>query len=1207
MIKQNIIMRLFFRFLTVFVLKFLFLTNLSFAQQQNVIPYMQSPNAAGLGSFGNFDVSYFTGLPNISVPVFSLKEGDISVNCELKYLGGGVKPSAHPGWVGQNWSLGVGGIITRKVNGGVDEVANSQGSPANQAKIDQWSYLVNYSLLSPSNWYTNSFIQNFWENTATNGNSSDWTKEPYPAPDEFAFTLPTGVAGSFYLNHLGNWVVQTKNPSNLKINVQTNSVTLNNYQDGTSINIYRAIYVITITDEAGFIYTFGNNPDAIEFSRGPRNQLPIALPFNEDVVANSWYLTKIQSPTGNIVNFTYSRHENIYVQNVAYPSAETISSTSLLGAGGAYYSQQTTASFSGQVISPVYLTQISSRSFNVNFTISKSTQLNYPYQNVFKSSTFNYGDLEVNDWTQSTVNFVPTITAWYKLDLITVNDFNNVTREKYSFTYNNDATQRLFLGEFRKLNLAASNADIVYHFNYNCTPLPAYNSMQQDQWGYYNGNQFPNTVTLNSSLLNYFTMNNTYAQAGILQSIIYPTGGTTTFNWEPNDYSNVLQKSGNAINLVSQTGVGGGLRIASIVNNDNNGNTYTKSYVYKKITNGVAGASGGILAGYNKILYTNVPLANPALVNMSFIDYDDYSKCLDYSNGRDVVYSEVQEVFPDGSYKLYDYSNSDNSLYRDEKPFNVYSDAFNISNAVGGTITSALTSSYSYPLLSHCSRDLERGQLLTEKSYTPGNVLIKQIQYVYNPDTTRFNNYVRCYDNYSVTASNGNNFTSERYFQAIKIYTYFLYLQSKTTTLYDQTGANPVSTTETYTWDINYRNKKTETFTSSDGLQSKINLSYPPDAISGLSTGALNAKNAMVTANITNIPLEKFIYKNNIQTGHERTDYAIFTGANGNFMMPSVFYKSVSTLALEPRIQYNSYDGYGHLLEEQKVNDVKHIYLWGYKNSYPVADITGSNYATVSSIVSASQSTLDNPSSDQALRTALNSIRTGISGSVAHVNTYTYTPLTGMTSQTDPTGKTTYYVYDGLNRLTLVQDINSNIVKEYSYNSSFQGKTFSNSVLVTYFSRSNCASLYQGSSVPYTVPQGRYTSTFSQCAADQAAANDAAANGPTNANTNGICYPAIEATSTIANTVTVKLTNTSTGSLYTYLIAANHSNQPLGYVPPGTYNINVCQNASTGQYVFQINNTLVNGNGATCFNVLNQLINTPSDGFMFVNPRGGGQ
>ncbi len=54
-----------------------------------------------------------------------------------------------------------------------------------------------------------------------------------------------------------------------------------------------------------------------------------------------------------------------------------------------------------------------------------------------------------------------------------------------------------------------------------------------------------------------------------------------------------------------------------------------------------------------------------------------------------------------------------------------------------------------------------------------------------------------------------------------------------------------------------------------------------------------------------------------------------------------------------------------------------------------------------------------------------------LSKSIFH--TYTYDPLFGMTSETDPNGKTTYYQYDPFGRLKCIKDHDDNVLKQMDY------------------------------------------------------------------------------------------------------------------------------------------------------------------------------
>lgn len=119
----------------------------------------------------------------------------------------------------------------------------------------------------------------------------------------------------------------------------------------------------------------------------------------------------------------------------------------------------------------------------------------------------------------------------------------------------------------------------------------------------------------------------------------------------------------------------------------------------------------------------------------------------------------------------------------------------------------------------------------------------------------------------------------------------------------------------------------------------------------------------------------------------------------------------------------------GNLATVKKRDGVINSYIWGYQNQYPVARVIGAAYTPVISALS--DAVLQSPTTDAQLRTELDQIRTGFPD--AQVVSYTYSHLKGMTSQTDVSGRTSYYEYDALSRLQLVRDQNSKIVKQYDY------------------------------------------------------------------------------------------------------------------------------------------------------------------------------
>lgn len=83
-----------------------------------VIP--PSPNMQAFQKYGNIPVSPYTGIPNISIPLYDVKFRDITVPISLSYHASGIKVSEEASQVGLGWVINTGGSISRNIIGDDD-------------------------------------------------------------------------------------------------------------------------------------------------------------------------------------------------------------------------------------------------------------------------------------------------------------------------------------------------------------------------------------------------------------------------------------------------------------------------------------------------------------------------------------------------------------------------------------------------------------------------------------------------------------------------------------------------------------------------------------------------------------------------------------------------------------------------------------------------------------------------------------------------------------------------------------------------------------------------------------------------------------------------------------------------------------------------------------------------------------------------------
>jgi YD repeat-containing protein len=461
------------------------------------------PNAAELFKYNSIPVSPMTGVPSISYSLYEINTGKIRLPVTLNYHASGIKVNQRATWVGLGWSLSAGGNISRAVRGAPDE-KSFDGWFNHHTSIDTIDNIRDYNTLYSWMLY-----------------------KPDGEPDFFSYNIP-GKSGKFlYSRDSAAFVNFPYQPIAIKRIDLTADGILDTYQ---------------ITDDDGTRYWFGQSQT-----------------FNDetDVVQSyvqSWYLTHI----------------------ISNDSQDTV------------YFRYNDAALSGRE-----LTDDPTKSFSVmyHWTASSSSQGIWTRNEMVESSR----DVFCSPATLSEILFRQGKVVLYSksperkdggnsLDSVVVfaKDAGVYTRvKKIAFNYGYfDAgantsiyNYRLKLLSFDKVDLSGGQPE-TYKFEYNNIPLPSIQSYAVDYWGYYNG------ATSNTSLMqvqkpqgydlrNFDAHGTAYREpspahmiAGILNKVIYPTGGYTSFNYEPNIYTttNVANKTV-TVAALDLYGKGGGIKV----------------------------------------------------------------------------------------------------------------------------------------------------------------------------------------------------------------------------------------------------------------------------------------------------------------------------------------------------------------------------------------------------------------------------------------------------------------------------------------------------------------------------------------------------------------------------------------------------------------------------------------------------------------------
>ncbi|MGE7776566.1 hypothetical protein ACQKLP_17700 [Chitinophaga sp. NPDC101104] len=541
----------------------------------------KTPEMAAMQQFLDFPVSYFTGIPNISIPLLKIPSKSQEVNISISYQGGGIRADQQTGAVGLGWTLNAGGMITRTVRGNPDEgigIKTTKDTTRQwNSNTSRWDTTIAWGTETSRLWYENGwqggrYIDNgmyfdlpalYATLTANNqavknsGTPNTTGLERYYArlsdgePDIFYFNFG-GQSGKFFFN--GREAILLPHNPDIRITpifIQEIDELKNtrNYFDG---------FVINMAD--GTEYRFGETPSA---------KISGEVGWNSGFSApNGWALTmSIDRTSKDTVRFEYEQRIGL---------------------------------FRKPAVVQAFITQSN-----------------------FDACSNLWGGLKIDRFNEARLTRVLTRKAEARLyysdireryaetsRLDSIRMFDRVTAlpdRKVQFDYGNFKSGRMKLQTC--LTIDKTNKVVMpYQFGYYDTAFrkdpsaPAedfYSPYCQDYWGFYNDSIRNDQEK--SLILQCGNSGNRKAawpqmQRDALVSVTYPTGNKTIMEYEPHDFSSGRKFDGTigagdfySTDYHHNFDIGdivGGLRIKRVLNYDPlRGDTLIRRITYRDFTN----------------------------------------------------------------------------------------------------------------------------------------------------------------------------------------------------------------------------------------------------------------------------------------------------------------------------------------------------------------------------------------------------------------------------------------------------------------------------------------------------------------------------------------------------------------------------------------------------------------------------------------------
>ncbi|MCB0375059.1 MAG: hypothetical protein KDD04_03985, partial [Sinomicrobium sp.] len=410
--------------------------NTIFSQElPEIIPH--NPEVSALGKYGDIPIGYFTGVPNISIPLVTLQGQNMNIPVSISYHASGIRVSEIASRVGLGWSLSAGGAVTRSMRGIPDDTPGA-------------GYL-----------YTNYTVQSLLDNVADQGYVLTMLNDSSEGlldleSDMYSYNI-MGYSGKFHFNQSGAIITHPDGDDKI-VPVKINDV-IRGWQITTKEGI---IFYLGLSKDHTREANDTSNPTGTSVNIAGGYSIPTPGTYTTNYIS-SWQLMELEMPSGESFSFEY-QSSSIEFWNLGGQRKYF----GVTGSGNCFQNDVPT-----------------SYSINSDFT-HRLTRINGKTGYILLNYDQPRLDL-VNDFALTGVqlyNNHDQLVDQYQLEY----DYFISTQHLNTNTFGNTDQRRKRLYLKRIVQTIAGTENQAHSFAYNTDHiLPDRLSFAQDAWGYYNG------------------------------------------------------------------------------------------------------------------------------------------------------------------------------------------------------------------------------------------------------------------------------------------------------------------------------------------------------------------------------------------------------------------------------------------------------------------------------------------------------------------------------------------------------------------------------------------------------------------------------------------------------------------------------------------------------------------------------------------------